>query len=109
MIMTAGCVVPGIVVPGVADEITDDYTLDLQRVRDGACVGLSWSAGTCGTLRFITESTGFTAVTHFYDSETGRRLGRETVSDVPSDDQPTDFDCAARTVEETGLCADDVM
>ena len=86
-------------------EPDEEYDAALARLRTGLCTGLFWQTGTCDALLFISESTGRSSVTSYYDPQTGLRVGQVRSDDTGVHQPATPpIDCGERLVTETVLC-----
>ena len=105
-----GCGLPlgsagGDSLPMVLADDVDDYDTALQRLRNGPCRGLFWRRGTCGTWLVLIESTGFSSVVSYFDSDTLELAGRTHRDDTgleSHDGGP--IECNNLAITETNLC-----
>ena len=91
--------------PTVLAGDVDDYDTALQRLRSGPCRGLFWRRGTCGTWLVLIESSGFSSVISYFDSDTLELAGRTHRDDTGlefHDGEP--IECDHLAISETNLC-----
>ena len=91
--------------PTVLPDDVDDYDTALQRLRSGPCHGLFWRRGTCGTWLVLIESTGFSSVVSYFDSDTLELAGRTHRDDTGLESHDGEaIECDHLAITETNLC-----
>ncbi len=89
-------------------ETHEDYDAKLALIREEgtACDPWMWiSVGVCGDMLYITETTGYTGQTSYYDRDTREFVTIDYFTDVNTMNKSTPADCKHSRPSET-FCLD---